>query len=129
MGVSENSALALAQAIVETHDTGILGVVSALNTKQMNGVRGALDTLTTALYTHDAATINEARVSSCPGNYASTQSVDLYALAPQLIPTVPSVMTVIETAVVTHKALNSAGQSEPLASGVAIKCQLRRPTS
>lgn len=120
MSSPEDSALHLAQAIVQTHDTGVLGVVSALEAQRMDALRDALDELAGALLQHEAADIAALRPDACPGNYAGLQSVDMHALASLLQPPLQGVTSAVEEAVVAHEALDSTGQADSSAYGVAI---------
>lgn len=116
----EASARALAEAIVKTHDTGVLGVVSAIDTQRMDALRAALDVLAGALLDHSAADIAALRPDACPGNYAGFNGVDMHALASLLQPQAKSVMSAVEAAVLAHEALDATGRAASGAYGVAL---------
>ncbi|MBN2195170.1 MAG: hypothetical protein JW751_20295 [Polyangiaceae bacterium] len=122
----EDTARNLARAIVQTHDTGVLGVVSALDTQRMDELRDALDDLAAVLLEQDPTEIEALRPDACPGNYAGVQSVDMHALASLVELTPDSVMTAVEDAVVAHAAVDITGHSESPAYGVAIYLPLER---
>lgn len=125
---SERTGRSLAQAIVNTHDTGVLGVVSALETQHMAGLGEALDTLSDALLQRSAADIEALRPDACPGNYAQVQAVDLHVLASLLQPPQQTVMDAVDRAVVAHDALDATGHNPSPAYGVAIYLPLTSGT-